>query len=217
MGGNSTKAISVNDLVNKVVINALQESSQICGSSTELSPIISASGHSKISGVKQNVTSTINFDCLQSTDQSSDIQQKLKEEIDKTLSAQTTGSMGLLNDTEVASNVKKVAETVSNISLKSYSQCFASVSSGAQIKAEDNSEISDATQDINVTSVASCIQNNKQATKAIADLQSSYKERTEAIADYELIGSLGAGALFVICCICSIIISIVAIYYSDMN
>jgi len=225
MGAQISKAKTETESVIKIVSNIIVSSSQNCSGNIDINQEMTFSDIKtkgctlNFSNISQESTISQNFSCAQNSDNSADLQSKLKESLDAATEAATKGMTIGLNssDSETITRLKK--DVVSNVNISSIANCVASAIAGQKMlfeKIEADCTLADdktvtfnnIKQLVTITQVTKCIQENSQALKSVNDFENELKIRTSAsTSGIELpdflasLASLGSGLIPIIICI----------------
>ena len=224
MGAQFSKAQTETNIVNKSVTNVIMKSSQNCSanitSNQELtfSDIKTRGCNVNFNDISQEADISQNFSCAQESSQSADLQSKLKTELDAQTAAVTKGFTVGMNSSESKTLTNLKNSVVANIDVSSIANCVANIIASQKLEfgkldidcrgANDKSlNFKNIKQKITMTQVSKCIQNNPQASKAVADFENKLKISTSA--KTEGIDALASLASVLIPCIISVILSVI--------
>jgi hypothetical protein len=210
MGAAISRSISVSNIVNESIMEILMESSTSCQTQSIatqdmlFSDIQTLGCDVDFSNISQTADVSINLACAQSSELSSDLQNKFKAKLDEKIEAETKGTALGFNNAQSASITQAVNKVKNSISMESVVECISQ--SIIQQKAEFSKinaicypgqkvSFRNIKQVILSTQINNCINSNNAATKAITELQTDIdkviKSKTEGIT---MMASLGSGA-----------------------
>lgn len=202
MGNQQSVAQVKNEVVNKSIANVLMQSSQECAQNNSsiqtmnISGIQNDCGGVKISGVNQKSVQAPNFSCSNDTQNSADLMNKLKSQLEANATNELSGVPGALNSQQITDTKNTIINDIQkNINISSVSKCVQdNVASQAMnltnyivkcpkccdlgtCKDEARTcnrdiNINDISQDITQSAVASCYQaSDNKVTDLVESLQ----------------------------------------------
>ena len=210
MGAQQSNTLAVNDIVQEAITNVLMESSQNCSATSNNNQTMQFSdfncgGDFNMSGINQSIQIKQNFSCAQDNNQSTDLQTKLKQELNNKLESATSGvGIGFnSSNSEAYNNIKN--KILNNIDIKTMAKCMSDSMQNQsliveKINSKGNCNINNINQQITAELVTNCMQSNTNLVKAISELESKVsndlKAKTEGISGFGIFGILIALALF---------------------
>jgi hypothetical protein len=220
MGVNVSKQESVSKTVNRVINQTVNKNSKSCTGSTQTSLLLSltdlnAGRDINIRGIKQSNTVSVDFSCLQETHNKIENDTTLKNKIKEEIEQEATGGLGI-NISENKSYTSALNEVINQTTNENVSDCVSNTLVDQELimdnlKAARDINISDISQSAVVTTVASCIQKDENATKAISNLQTEIdkkmKQTTGSGASGGSSASLGSWWMFLVACFCCVLLS----------
>lgn len=213
MGANVSQQVSVSKTVNRVINHTVNETSKSCKSGSQTSLLLSltdltAGRDLNITGISQNNTVSVDFSCLQETrnkiENDTNLKNKIKEELDQEATA--TLGVSVSSQTSVTNALNEVINATTN---ESVSDCVSNTLVDQELimnnlKAARDINIKDISQSAVVTTVASCIQKDNNATSAINKLQNEIDKKmtqtTGSGASGGSFASLGSWWIFLVAC-----------------
>lgn len=190
MGAQESKTVAVNNITQEAITDVMMESSQECSQSSNNNQTMKFSdfncgGNFNMSGINQKSEIKQNFTCAQDTNQSTDLQAKLQQELKNKLEAATSG-IGIgynSSQSEAYNNISN--KIVNNINIKNTAKCMSDAMQNQsliveKINARGDCNINNISQQIVGDLVSNCTQSNKALAKAISEAQSKVDNEISA-------------------------------------
>ena len=227
-----TETVSVSKIVTDIIMSSSQNCAGAINSNQEMtfSNIKTRGCSLNFSDISQDANISQNFSCAQNSDNSSELQSKLKLGLDAAAEAATKGMTIGANssNSETITNLKN--DVMTNVNVSSIANCVASAIANQKIlfgkieadcRGSDDKSVTfnNIKQLITLTQVAKCIQENQQALQSVNAFENELKVKTSATTSGidlpSLLASFGSG--LIPCIIICILISCCSIFSSIMS
>jgi hypothetical protein len=236
MGNQSSKSTNSAEIVNKALTQVLMESSNNCKQNTanlqtiEFSKIKADKGCSlNFSNISQKAMASPNFTCSSDTQNSSAMADQVKNELEQSAKAETSGLSGAFISSSESNNMIRAINDISkNINIKNLSDCvsdtlqkqtanFTEITASCPAYCRDPNHIAgpydncktdfnNLSQELISKAVAQCSASNQSLSQATTTFDNTMKQVSEAKnKGINIAASLGGSLLFW-CCICIICI-----------
>lgn len=229
MGGQSSKATSTSESVQNAVTKIAVKASQECrGNSTNIqklniSDIKTRNCNVKISGVSQDAYIVSNMSCVNDQKLATDIQNKLKEQLDQESKAATEGWGTLFSQAEAADVKKSVKNVMNSIDTTLMSSCIkddytsqamniSNIEMDCTNMKDGELNIKDISQAMMAKSVTKCLNDQTNAAEALNEVDEKIVQAQEtSVKGMTLTGGGGISSSISSCIICVVIMMILVI------
>jgi hypothetical protein len=197
MGQTQTKAVSVSEVVNKIVTDIVVSNEQKCITQSKniqnlkIGNIISMGCKVKI-GVNQTIELNSDVSCIQDLKNNSEMSNQFASKLDAAIKSKTEGGLGL-TETQTSIVTKSVTDIKNSIDIENISTCITDSLNQQnlginnikikcyewQTPAERELDMSNIKQHIIQNQVISCMQKNSAVTKAAAKIDNLLKNKTK--------------------------------------
>lgn len=211
MGASASSTVAVSEILKDTVTNILISSSNSCSSTNintqtlNISDIETVGCNVNIRRVSQNMDVKTNFNCAQDNNNSSDLQNKLKDALKSNIETKASAGLGLAASSTVIDQ-KSYEKVVNNVNMTSIAECVATnlntqLQNIGKIKMTcykgGELNIEDLTQSMVSSAVNSCIQSNQTLQQAITELQTDI-DTTAKTTSEGMFAGLGGGFILMI-------------------
>ena len=245
MGNQQSTTSTINDTINKAVSNVLMSSSSNCAQNNSSNQTISVSNiHANncglnVSGISQTSTQTPNFTCSSDSQNSADLQNQFKTQLQQQAESQVKNLGGALNSQAVSSAVNTLTNSVeNNINISQVSSCVQNniASQNIQVNgvtatcpgycttgcptgytcdlANCSVNITDISQNLTQAAVGSCLATNKSLASAVTTAANSISQSASSTnSGIDIVSLLSSFGTFYI----AIIVGIVVICLASLS
>jgi len=229
MGGQTSKSTSVSQSVQNTLTKVAVKASQECrGSSTNIqklniSDIKTRNCNVKISGVSQDAYIVSNLSCVNDQKLATDIQNKLKEQLDQETKAATEGLGGFFSQSESTGIKQSVKNVMNEINTTLMSSCIKEDYASQALNISDiemdcsnmkdgELNIADISQAMMAKSVAKCLNDQTNAAEALNEVEEKIEQAQDtSIKGMTFAGGGGVSSSLSSCVLCISIIMILVI------